>query len=103
MEPRAMTGKYEYKTGTQCDAVYDNIVLASTNEEIAQMNINENSTTEEYATYFYNKLQNDFDEMAESVIKYKGFYVGRYETTGFNNEIVKVKAEEKYSGINTIC
>lgn len=100
MEPRAVTNEYEYKKGTQYDAVYDNIVMASTNEEVEQMSISENSTTEECATYFYNKLQKDFDEMAQSVIKYGGFYIGRYETTGFNNETVTVKAEENYSGTN---
>ncbi len=100
IEPRAITDEYEYKKGNQYDAIYSNIIMASTNEEIEQMSINDNSTTEECATYFYNKLQNDFDEMAESVIQYGGFYVGRYETTGFNNGIVTIKAEENYSGTN---
>lgn len=95
-EPRVITGQHAYKTGTQNDAIYSNILMAMTNEEISQMTINENSTTEECATYFCNKLQNDFDEMAKSAIKYSGFYVGRYETSGFNTETVKIKVEEKY-------
>ena len=38
--------------------------------------------------------QEDFNEMAESVEKYKGFYVGRYETGGFNTSTVVIKAGE---------
>ena len=33
----------------------------------------------ESATAFLTQLQNDFDRMAQSVAKYKGFYISRYE------------------------
>ena len=99
MEPRAMTNQYAYKTGTQYDAIYSNILMAMTDEEITQMSIDQNSTNEECATYFYNKLQNDFDKMVNSVVKYGGFYVGRYETTGFSDEVITIRPEEIYRGI----
>ena len=39
-------------------------------------------------------FQDEYNKMAESVKKYKGFYVGRYETGGFNSTKVVSKAGE---------
>ena len=41
------------------------------------------------------QLQNEFNDMVESVKKYGGFYVGRYETSLINNKIPQSKAGEK--------
>jgi hypothetical protein len=84
IEPRTLTGKIAYKKGTQYDAVYSNVIAALTSEELENITINENSTAEECAIYFNEVLQNDFNKIVESVEKAGGFYVGRYETGGFN-------------------
>ena len=62
-EPAVVTGKSS-GTGTSYDGSSTNLST-----------IKENYTTEE----FLKDLKNQYKEMATSVAKYKGFYVGRYE------------------------
>ena len=51
-------------------------------------------------TYTNTMYQTEFNEMVESVGKYKGFYVGRYETGGFTGSTVLIKAGK--SDINSV-
>ena len=51
-------------------------------------------TTYGGGTYTSTMYQTEFNNMVESVAKYKGFYVGRYETGGFNGSTIVVKAGE---------
>ena len=51
-------------------------------------------TTYGGGTYTNTMYQTEFNSMVESVGKYKGFYVGRYETGGFNGSTIVVKAGE---------
>ena len=58
-------------------------------------------------TYAETTYQTEFNSMVESVAKYKGFYVGRYETGGFNTNKIVVKLGEtgtrnSYGSINSI-
>ena len=45
-------------------------------------------------TYLSTMYQTEFNRMVESVRKYEGFYVGRYETGGFNSSAIVVKSGE---------
>ena len=56
--------------------VYDNDSSNYTNAKIKDKNGNEITT----ASQFKEQLQEEFNKMKESVERYKGFYIGRYET-----------------------
>lgn len=47
---------------------------------------------------FKKQMQQDFNDMAESVKKYKGFYVGRYETSGWDTVVTSQKGQEGLVG-----
>lgn len=49
-------------------------------------------------TYTDTMYQTEFNTMVESVKKYKGFYIGRYETGGYNTSTAVIRAGE---GINS--
>ena len=73
-EPAIITGNL-----TGDGLLYDGLVT-----NLAEAGMNTAGLTDGLvaAEAFKSQLQEEFDEMAESVEKYKGFYVGRYETTG---------------------
>lgn len=48
-------------------------------------------TNEQIFVKWRNQLQDEFDEMKESVEKYKGFYIGRYETGDLSKATAVVK------------
>ena len=58
----------------------------------------ENSTIED----FKELLQNEFKQMIESIENYNGFYIGRYETGGFNGRKVVSKKGEGDKSTNSV-
>ena len=58
----------------------------------------ENSTIEDFKEI----LQNEFKQMIESIEKYNGFYIGRYETGGFNRKKVVSKKGEGDKSTNSV-
>ena len=68
-EPTTITGNY----GTDCDALSSSLTMAEC-EDIDGNGIIELSD-------FEAELKNNYKAMAESVNKYDGFYVGRFETS----------------------
>jgi len=74
IEPNYVT----YTDGTGLDAKLANLQQAGSS-----------ATTKEQ---FKTELQTEFDKMISSVEKYKGFYVGRYETGDLNQSTIVVKA-----------
>ena len=58
----------------------------------------ESSTIED----FKELLQNEFSQMTSSIETYNGFYIGRYETGGFNSKKVVSKKGEGDNSINRV-
>ncbi len=63
-------------------------------KNLQKMGFNKNATDKD----FENQMQQDFNAMAESVKKYKGFYVGRYETSGWDSIVNSQKGQEGLGG-----
>ena len=77
-EPDVVTGS----DGIQCDAVSSNL---------QQAGLDASATAETFKT----QLESEFNSMIESVEKYGGFYIGRYETGNLSQtEAVVVKNNE---------
>ena len=51
-------------------------------EELEELGIQESSTNTEILEQYANLLINEYTETYESIKKYNGFYIGRYELTG---------------------
>ena len=95
-EPDVVTGATPSATvnsasGEEYDAVTDNLKRAGCTQ-----NLNNDSAVNAYD--FKIQLTNEFNEMAESVNKYDGFYVGRYEMS-YSGTAKSVKGAP--SAINT--
>lgn len=64
---------------------------------LIEAGLSENSTIED----FKELLQNEFRQLIVSIENYNGFYIGRYETGGFNSEKVVSKKGEGDKSINS--
>ena len=75
----------------------------STDDELKlALSLDDLSNTTANANAFKAILQNEFNQMTTSVDNYGGFYVGRYETGGFNTSQCIVKAGEGDNSINRV-
>ena len=75
----------------------------STDDELKlALSLDDLSNTTANANAFKAILQNEFNQMTTSVDNYGGFYVGRYETGGFNTNQCVVKAGEGNNSINNV-
>ena len=92
-EPDIVTKVYNSETGAYdidgADLIPDNLNQAgfSTTDTTNDLNGDGSITADDFKI----QLQNEFDEMIESVEKYGGFYIGRYETGNLSGEIAVVQ------------
>lgn len=56
-----------------------------------------NYLSEETRKELYKEMQNEFEQTIESIEKYGGFYIGRYETGGLSGEAKVVKGDTDIS------
>ena len=82
-------------SGTKCDADLYYLKKAGCTEDL-----NDDGTVNVYD--FKNQLQKEFNEMVVSIAKYKGFYVGRYETS-MNGTNPQSKASTEEETITTVA
>ena len=101
-----------HESGEICGKLYAESIDETINEQLTTQTYEHNKgirepdflegmdTEEDYNNGLFdeNTLQNDFEEMALSVAKYGGFYIGRYETS--MNDATETSASE--SGTSTI-
>ena len=99
-EPDVITGvipseKVDSASGKTCDAVSENLTKAGCTQDL-----NGNGKINAYD--FKIQLIKEYKTMATSVNKYKGFYVGRYETSK-NGENPQSKASSEENEVTTAC
>ncbi len=85
-EPGVVTNNSnsDVASGTMYDGNIENLNKAGFNEDL-----NRDGIVNAYD--FQMQLQNEFNEMVKSVEKYKGFYIGRYETGDLSKEKAVVR------------
>lgn len=85
-EPGVITNNTDTDTasGKLYDGDIENLNKAGFNEDL-----NEDGIVNAYD--FQIQLQNEFNEMVKSIITYKGFYIGRYETGNLSKKIAVVQ------------
>ena len=91
------TGQTAYSWSSNSTSYREPANLASTttvNSQSVALDSQEAFTYYGGGTYSSTMYQTEFNSMVKSVGKYKGFYVGRYETGGFNGSTIVVKAGE---------
>ena len=92
-EPDVVTGASSGENSTS-RTKYDNVSSNYTNAKIKDKNGNDITT----ASQFKEQLQEEFNEMKERVKRYKGFYIGRYETGNLSQS--KAVVQKNNSDIN---
>ncbi len=85
-EPGVITNNTDsdVASGKLYDGDTENLTKAGFNEDL-----NEDGTVDAYD--FQIQLQNEFNEMVKSIITYKGFYIGRYETGDLSKQTAVVQ------------
>ena len=76
--------------------------VSSDDDLKTELGLDDLSNTSANANAFKAILQSEFNQMTTCVDNYGGFYVGRYETGGFNTNQCVVKAGEGNNSINNV-